>query len=278
MTKNILLTTVLCCSFFCARAAESNEDVQSLLEQVDFVLFVLERNTIRMERYGLHELNDEINYLSKDLSKSHCQFKLSLTGKDFRAYSISWDEEDFSRLKILSGKRREPNIYYLLLSKIFPPAVQLDDLPLICFECVVRHVDERDSETQQIKRIRRGPSRTKSLVDVVVPFGDDCLTTQLILDGSVRSVCGFFVQHDAFGSEIPLSGKIKKEEAFAEGLLVVADPDEKAATLDAQVVEAVMEAKTGASDSVGASVFAKLMALKNFFGTTWSKFIGCFGL
>jgi len=278
MVKKMVLAAVLCGSFFCARADEQ-EDLQMLLKQVDFVLFILERNTVRMERYGLHELNDDVNYLSKDLSKQHCQFKLSLAGKDFRAHSIAWDDEQIGRLKITSGKRREPSMYYLLLSKIFPAHIAVQELPIICFDCVVNHVAANKREDIACKP--RTKAKSKSLVDVIVPFGEGHLSTQLILDGTVRAVCGFFVQHDVFEQDLALSGKVKKEQAFSKGVLVEVPAEKKADQFDAQEIKAVLEQQAEQKESFlgkcKASLLATFLAMKHVVSCSWAKMLACFG-
>jgi len=279
MVRKILLAAALCGSFFCAGAGEPEEDLRFLLEQVDFVLFILEGNTIRMERYGLHELNDDVNYLSKKLSKEHCQFNLSLTGEDFRAHSIVWDDESDVRLKITSGKRREQSMYYLLLSKLFSPYVDMENLPFICFDCVVNHVEGNDTKDASV--LFSSKSQSKSLVDVIVPFGDGHLSTQLILDGVVRSVCGFFVQHDVFEQDLLLSGKVKKEQAFADGILVIASSEEKSGELDPEEVQDLLENKGKQAGTFfgkcKAGLFASIIKMKKLINCSWAKVLACFG-
>lgn len=279
MIKKIVFPILLFRSFFCAASYDYSQEIELLLEQVDFVIFVLERNTIRMERYGLHELGDDINYLSKDFSKDHCQFKISLSGKDFRAHSIAWDEVDPSRLRITSGKRKNPTTYFLSLSKIFPEDTSLEDLSIVCFDCVVRHVDEEDkTEISATKSIK------KSFVDIIIPFEDRDLCTQLVLDGSVRAACGFFVNHDVFNKGFSLTGKIKKEDALVEGLLIsdndynfLVDKQEFMNEKDSEKNNIAQEQEVSSDKR---SFFRKIkdgiILIKNYCGSSCSKIISCF--
>lgn len=261
MIRRILLILILGSSLFCTNVRceqEQKNEVQLLLQQIDLVFFVLQRNTLRMERYGLHELESEINNVPKEISAKHCKFKINLASPGFCAHSLSWDEDDLSRLKIVSGKRRAPEICYLLLSKIFSPEVDLDDVSLIFFDCQIDHPEILKGSGS----IRKADKR--SILSIVIPFGKEELCSKFVFDGTVKAACGFFVQHDLFEHGLSLYGKMKRDDAFEKGFLIAEDTQE---ILDEEHQE------------VGGESFAaaKLAAVRKFFGTLWNKISGFFG-
>jgi len=222
MLKKLLAILLISTSFFCLQADDNDTDsMNEMLAQVDLVLFVLQRNTLRMERYSLDQLNNEVNVLSKDISDQHCIFKIRLTSAHSRARFIAWDFERSARLKIIAGKKTVPIMYYLLLEKIIPETVSPEDVSLLLFDCSVEHA----------KELKAGRRRTvidwKSNVTVAVPAPDGELLMQLVLDGKVDAACGFFVEHDLFDQGVPIHGKLKIDDALHQGILVKDEPIEE---------------------------------------------------
>ena len=274
MIRKLFLVVVMSFGCFWGARSEVSDEVEPLLKQIDFVLFILERNTLRMERYGLNELVDDTNYLSKDVSEEHCQFKISLSAPNFRAHSVFWDPDSFCRLKIVSGRKKNPEVYYLPLTKVVPEGVDLDDIALICFDCTV-HAQKKSEN-----------SGRKTSVEVVVSACDGDLSTQLVLDGNVRAACGFFVQHDLFGDNLPLTGKIKREDALAKGILVangiLKSDNEKESEImqEPQEIQVEPEVQQEAVEEVVAPekkpswFIVQLLMIKNFFGNVWTTVMG----
>ncbi|MFC1845610.1 hypothetical protein ACFLX2_00610 [Candidatus Dependentiae bacterium] len=291
-----LLLAALCGGFFLSARADSNEGVKALLEQVDLVLFVLERNSLRMERYGLHELDSEVNILTKDISKDHCLFRIGMTAPGSRAQLISWDQEDAYRLKIIAGRKRTPQVYYLLLDKLIG-VDGLEDPAMIRFDCSVEHS----------RILKKGQPKVraswKSLVGISVSAGDEELSTKLVLDGRVDAACGLFVQRELFSDKVVISGRMKGQEAIEKGLLIpdadgseepvetpsdsqagssVAQDEKPVAQGQSHVVSepvsGVEKAEVDATSKESISVLGKVVGgikyLANLFGTPWRKLWG----
>ncbi|MCK5633201.1 hypothetical protein KAH94_05595 [bacterium] len=210
---------LLCwCLFFMAKGQES-EVTNELLEHVDVILFVLQRNSLRMERYNLADLDQEINTISKQMSKEHTIFKMSLTSPHSKARLIAWDVNHEACLKIIAGKKRVPIFYHLLLDSILPISdVEDQELALLLFDCSVDCKVESQEEESQSKTVRT------SFINVIVPVQDSELSMQLVFDGRVDAACGFFVQHDIFECDSPLNGIIKIDEALEKGILIKGEP------------------------------------------------------
>lgn len=261
MVKKLLLA-VLLGTFFSGIGAEDRDVMEQLLRRVDLVLFILEQNTVRMERYGLHELQSGVTFISKDLSREHCVFKIGLTEKNSCAPTVTWDQDRVDRIKIVAGKKRT---YHLLLKKLVSANVQLENFEMICFDCVV------DSSKTLKKDMPETSADWKSTVNIMVPAGDEGISMQLVVERRVDAACGLFVQNDVF-HDVALCGKIKREEALDLGVLV-----EVAA--DAEVVEEAVVAEDTEEVPVPSSVFTRIKSgfvvglgsVKKFFSTSWQK-------
>lgn len=212
--------------FFSMIKGDQEREFQALLERIDLVIFILEENSLRMERYGLHELDSEVNLLSKDISDKHSIFSIKTATPGSKAQLIFWDKEDDHRLKIIAGKKSAQRIYYLLLDKLINRDTDFPDLAMIRFDCAVEH-----SRLLKNKKQKNNVG-WKSLVSVSITTGDDELSTKLILDGKVDAACGLFVQRDLFSDKILYTGLIKGKEAINKGILVPSCLDNCNSVLD----------------------------------------------
>jgi hypothetical protein len=267
MVKKLLLASIItaCCV---GVRAETQNDAVPLLQQVDLVLFLLERNAVRMERYRLDELQSNVNVISKELSSDHSIFKVSMAEEKSKARLMSWDCSSDGRIKIIAGAKKAPKTYYLMMNKIVNPEVCLEGCTMICFDCVVNRTKVDAQGMPDAK------PEWNSTIDVVVPAGDDKVAIQLVFDGKIDAACGMFVQNGLFAGAMPVVGKLKREEALAQGVLVA---QEVAVSRGADVVDSssIVSAPSVFS-TIKTTFFNSLHVIKNFFNVSWQKLVGCF--
>jgi hypothetical protein len=213
MTKKCLLGVLL--GLLCCGAVRAQEDLTPLLQQVDLVMFILERNAVRMECYGLHELQANGQMISKKLSKQHTIFKISMTEEKAKARHLLWDVLPESRIKIISGSKRSPKTYYLPLPKVLNLTVALDSCTKICFDCDVLCAKVAMQANADLQK-----EAWTSTVEIVVPAGDEKAVMQLTWEGKIGAACGLLVQHDVLGNQASVTGKLKREDALAQGILL----------------------------------------------------------
>lgn len=254
MVKKLLLA-VLLGGFFSGIGAEESDVMEELLQRVDLVLFLLEQNTVRMERYSLNELQSDINFVSKDLSRKHCVFTMSMTEKDSKPRTIAWDQEQLDRIKILSGNKKAPKTSYLLLEKLIPSDVPLKDFAMVCFDCNVNFSKAPKNEAPTTK------ADWRSTIDIMMPAGQQELTIQLVVDGRVKAASGLFVQSDLFDKAL-LCGEVKRQEALDLGVLITQEVVQKtpAKTVSPSLAGRISSGFTASLDTVA-----------RFFNTSWKK-------
>lgn len=124
MIKKQFFITVL---FFCMSVATSichdvctgslEGSLEGCLEngfdRFSLILFTLEKNVVRVERYSLDELAHDVNRLSKKESNSHCRYILHLGERGQQVTNIGWNFSNMKNLMIetMHGKKQ---IYYAL--------------------------------------------------------------------------------------------------------------------------------------------------------------------
>lgn len=268
MVKKLVLVLLLS-TFFCGVRAETQEDVTPLLQQVDLVVFILERNAVRMERYGLHELQSNNLSISKDISAQHSVFKISMTEEKSKARDMFWDMSSDGCVKIISGAKRTPKNYYLLLKKIMSPDVCMENCTKICFDCAVARaqVVQEDSATAKPEWI--------STIEIIVPAGEDKVALQLTWNGKIDAACGLFVQHELFEGQTPVLGKLKREEALAQGILVTENEKQRGAQAEQDAV--VSDGATSPWSTAKKALWNALAKIKNLCVVSWQKVVGCCG-
>jgi len=82
-------------------------------EQFSLILFTLDRNTVRVEKYTLDEFAPEMNRVSKQSSRTHCFYKLRLGEQGEKVNNIAWNFSDIDNL-IVETSRSSKKIYYAL--------------------------------------------------------------------------------------------------------------------------------------------------------------------
>ncbi len=133
MIKKWLLTFLLC-GFFVNLQGSENPEMKQILDQIVFVIFALEDNTVRMEYYRLSDLSQDI---SKDISDSHCLFTMDMTQLSAGPYSIVWNEDVPGCMNIVAGHENAPMVYHLLLNKLMPAIVQSESPMPLYGDCSV---------------------------------------------------------------------------------------------------------------------------------------------
>ncbi len=270
MVKKLVLVSLFG-AFCCGLRAETQEEIMPLLQHVDLVLFLLEKNTVRMERYGLHELQSSVNVISKELSAEHSVFKIGMTEEKSKARDILWDLSQESRIKIIAGAKRTPKTYYLVFKKIVNPAICLEDCTMMCFDCAVNKTKIEPQDDSNAKPV------WNSTLDIVVPVGEEKVAMQLIFNGKIEAACGLFVQNELFQGQIPVVGKLKREEALAQGVLIT-QKDAQRLFEKAQLLAAPVAASSPSTWSkVKAAFFNSLSTIKDFCKVSWQEVVGCFG-
>lgn len=80
-------------------------------DQFSLILFTLEKNVVRIERYCLDELACDVNRVSRQKSNSHCLYKLTLSKRGQSVTNISWNIFDVENL-IVETQRNKKKSYF----------------------------------------------------------------------------------------------------------------------------------------------------------------------
>lgn len=260
MVKKLLITLFCLCGAAGARA-DMQDEIIPLLQRIDLVLFLLEGNTLRMERYGLHEVAAETTIIGPEVSAERTMLKICLTDGPSCAGIVSWDCSCVGQLKIIAGQKRSPQTYFLPLTKIVNQTASVDNCVMLCFDCFLEY--EQESNDLGVQR--------KSIVEIVVPIGDAQESMKFVFDGVIDAACGMFVQNDLFQGEVPVCGELNKDLALASGVLVERHGAERGSSFS---VQRDVVSKPSFFDSAKATLLSSLSAIKNFCSTTWQKLWG----
>ncbi|MDR3550367.1 MAG: hypothetical protein P4L31_03070 [Candidatus Babeliales bacterium] len=68
-----------------------SDSLNGNFDQFSLLLFTLEKNVVRIERYCLDELACDVNRVSRQASNSHCLYKLTLSEQGSSVTNIGWN-------------------------------------------------------------------------------------------------------------------------------------------------------------------------------------------
>lgn len=158
-SKGYLSLLLLCAGF----GSVLNSSHVSLFEaDVTFFsvhILMLEKNVLRVERYGLHELNEGDNYLTRKTSNAHCSHVLNLGERGMHVSSVALDAAQPSALQV-SAYRGKNSVDYMFdwAQLLMSDATQVQ--PAMHAVVKLKEIDQVFAESQEVKRGRWQSSAT----------------------------------------------------------------------------------------------------------------------
>lgn len=162
MNSKRFLSLLLLCSGF---GAMLNSSHTSFFEaDVTFFsvhILMLEKNVLRIERYGLHELNEGDNYLTRKTSNAHCTHVLNLGERGMHVSSVALSASQPSALQV-SAYRGKNEVEYAFdwAQLLMTDASQARSA--MHATVALKEMDQVFAESQEVKRGRWQASATIS--------------------------------------------------------------------------------------------------------------------
>jgi len=174
-------------------------------EKIDFVLFTLIGNQLRLERYALEDLKNKTIDIPRDISKEHTVFIINMKERRYSTKKIEWDEVEAGRMNINTHHKSTPQNYVVYIESIFKEAPE--DVMVICFDC-------------SITTKKNEKNRWYSKINIILPIKIDDEDINVTFNSKVKGACGFFMERKEFKRLVKYSGKMSKKAALRNGLLV----------------------------------------------------------
>lgn len=223
------------------------------------VLFLLDRNVLRIERYDLNTLNDELNIISRKKSNENCDFALKLGERGQSVVDIKFNPADVTELFVLS-KRGKKEIPYLL-----------DWAALIVRDDVL--VDEAvRAQAQIIPNKSLSPLthfKNKAQTKIEIEWAQKRLLIQL--QEPFQQVAAVVVPQDLFKNTVARSRIVLAKELFESGIMqkslarggAIDDENDDEGAVD-QEEQSPAHGNKSAVGSFVQSMAARLVAFKEF--------------
>ncbi|MCX5922893.1 MAG: hypothetical protein NTX86_06230 [Candidatus Dependentiae bacterium] len=221
-----LVLLLMCLGATVGIKASHNGILECSINQFSLLLFTLEKNVVRIERYGLNELMSEINRFSRHESNEHCIAMLNLGEHRQRVVDIEWSAMNMEDLLVTTIRSKNPIVYALDWSSL----VAYEDAQVQEFmRANARINDVFNIDFSNGGHVDRAVRWFTSLA-VEWGVGDENLTISLIIERKIERVCGAVVPNCFLDDNGDMGVIWKKDELIDAGVLTLLPQDDGMAT------------------------------------------------
>lgn len=230
--------------------------LESSFDRFSLILFTLEKNVVRIERYSVDELAHDINRLSRSYCNTHCRYILRLGEQGQQVAHIGWNFSDVHNVMI-ETHRNKKQIYYALdwVSLLAQPNAQAENF--MRTDVKIREVFNVNVKTAR-ETMTRGVTWLSSLA-VTWGIASHQLVINLIIEGKVQDACAVIVPNYFLDDTLEGCVDLKKHELINTGVLT------KLAHRNVKISdETEVERDQSFCSSVCSAFVVKLSALKAY--------------
>jgi len=226
MLKKILLLVLVGCvnaavpqfNDACKGSLEGSLDgcLDNNFDRFSLILFTLEKNVVRVERYSLDELAHDVNRLSRNYCNTHCRYILRLGEQGQQVTDIGWNFSDIHNVMIETSRNKK-SIYYALdwVSLLAQTNAKAENF--MRADVSIREVFNVDMKTAR-ETMTRGMTWLSSLA-IVWGISSHQLVINLIIEGKVQAVCAAVVPNYFLDDTLEPCVDLKKHELVQAGVL-----------------------------------------------------------
>lgn len=200
-------------------------------QNLGLVVFMLDRNVVRVERYDLQELQEGVNHISRKVSNEHCSYVIHMGERGQHVSALNLNPSNVREMRVSTYRGKKAIDYSFDWSKLVlldPQQAQnvvrteseVTSIVHEAAQAVDVQQENATSDANIFRKAKRSVKKSKVTSTVVVSWNQQSKTVKTLeFERPIESIIAFVMPMSLFKEEETRMHEMKKADLVGNGFM-----------------------------------------------------------